>query len=152
MSIFDKLKGKVTFEKVTRQRGSSKTNPALKRRTKFVNYLGLQLKALKNHPAKRDRKGHRIDFFEQDGKFYFEPRFGSRKVVINENDPETVMALPSREALEDTINVLIAGTNEGELDAALAKAAERAPRKPKAEDQTQDDQAASKTTKRGTKG
>mgnify|MGYP001048623985 CR=1 FL=1 len=135
---------KLTFKSVTR---STARDPIIARRDKLVSALEEQklvfAAALKgeDHHVERNKwmtneQGERVAvkthrrvrawFFEQDGGWYVQCRYGARVIAVDgTNNAVFVKTLKDVGAVLD---VFIAAVGAGELDAAISKAAERKPR------------------------
>jgi len=135
---------KLTFKTVDR---SAKRDPIIARRDKLV--VGLKEQKLV-HAAALKKEDHRVErhkwmtndmgervmvkthrrirpwFFEQDGGWYVQCRYGARVIAADGTNNAVLV-----KALEDVAAVLDAFLNAaaaGELDAAITKVAERQPR------------------------
>ena len=135
---------KLTFKTVDR---STKRDPIIARRDKLV--AGLKEQKLV-HAAALKKEDHRVErhkwmtndlgdrvlvppprrlrpwFFEQDGGWYVQCRYGARVITADGTNNAVFVKL-----LDDVISVLDAFLNAaaaGELDAAITKVAERQPR------------------------
>lgn len=135
---------KLTFQSVTR---STKRDPVISRREKLVAGLNEQklvhAAALKgeDHHVERSKwmineQGERVSvkthrrvrpwFFEQDGGWYVQCRYGARVIAVDGTNNAVFV-----KTLKDVglmLDALIAAAQAGELDAAISKAAERKPR------------------------
>ena len=135
---------KLTFKTVDR---STKRDPIIARRDKLV--AGLKEQKLV-HAAATKKQDHRVErhkwikdefgeaqlikthrrvrpwFFEQDGGWYVQCRYGARVIAVDGTNNAVFV-----KSLAEVITVLDAFLNaaaEGELDAAIAKATTREPR------------------------
>ena len=146
---------KLNFKSVTR---STARDPVLARRDKLVAGLKEQqlvyAAALKgeDHRVERHKwidneQGERVLvkthrrvrpwFFEQDGGWYVQCRYGAR--VIAANGTNNAVFVKTLKDVGPVLDVFLAAAQAGELDTAIAKAAERKPRiKPGAARATQD--------------
>lgn len=146
---------KLNFKSVTR---STQRDPVLARREKLVAGLKEQqlvhAAALKgeDHRAEKSRwmnneQGERVLakthrrvrawFFEQDGGWYVQCRYGAR--VIAADGRNNAVFVKTLKDVGAVLDVFLAAAQAGELDTAIAKAAERKPRiKPGAAKAAQD--------------
>jgi hypothetical protein len=135
---------KLTFKTVTR---NAKRDPTTERRDKLITGLTEQklvlAAALKGevHQVERSKwmqneQGERVAvkthrrvrpwFFEQDGGWYVQCRYGGRVIAVDgTNNAVFVKTLKDVGAVLDAF---ISAAKAGELDAAIEKAAERKPR------------------------
>ncbi len=135
---------KLNFKSVTR---STQRDPVLARRDKLVAGLKEQqlvyAAALKgeDHRVERHKwidneQGERVLvktnrhvrpwFFEQDGGWYVQCRYGAR--VIAADGTNNAVFVKTLKDVGAVLDVFLAAASAGELDAVLAKAAERKPR------------------------
>ena len=135
---------KLNFKSVTR---STTRDPVLARRDKLVAGLKEQqlvyAAALKgeDHRVERSKwmqnehgervlvKTHRRVrpwFFEQDGGWYVQCRYGARVIAADGNN--NAVFVTSLKDVGAVLDVFLAAAQAGELDAAIAKTAERKPR------------------------
>ena len=140
---------KLTFKTVTR---STTSDPILVRRDKLVAGLKEQqlvyAAALKGEDYRVERQkwmnnehGERVSvktdrrvrpwFFEQDGGWYAQCRYGAR--VIAADGTNNAVFVKSLKDVGPVLEVFIIATQAGELDAVIAKATERKPRTVQAE-------------------
>jgi hypothetical protein len=135
---------KLNFKTVTK---TNKTDPAIARRDKLV--AGLQEQKLvyaaalegKDHMVERHKwmnneHGERVAvqthrrvrpwFFEQDGGWYVQCRYGAR--VIAADGTNNAVFVKTLTEVEPVLDAFIAAASSGELDAAIAKATQREPR------------------------
>ena len=146
---------KLNFKSVTR---STQRDPVLARRDKLVAGLKEQQlvysAALKgeDHRVEKSRwmnneQGERVLvkthrrvrpwFFEQDGGWYVQCRYGAR--VIAADGTNNAVFVKSLKDVGPVLDVFLAAASAGELDTVLAQAAERKPRiKPGAAKAAQD--------------
>jgi len=135
---------KLNFKSVTR---STKRDPVLARRDKLV--AGLKEQQLV-HAAALKGEDHRIErhkwmnneqgervlvktnrrvrpwFFEQDGGWYVQCRYGAR--VIAADGTNNAVFVKSLKDVGDVLAAFLSAATAGELDSVLAQAAERKPR------------------------
>lgn len=126
MGILDKLKSKFV-EPRKRPRKKASSDPTADRRKKFRAYLSKQndLASATGTTTKKKGRGQKTDFWQDDdGTYIFAPRYGSSPVIIIEGKPH-IAAGKKVEDLQGVIADLIRATESGELDEALAAAAER---------------------------
>jgi len=146
---------KLNFKSVTR---SIQRDPVVARRDKLV--AGLKEQKLV-YDAALDGKDHRVErhkwmnneegervlvkthrrvrpwFFEQDGGWYVQCRYGAR--VIAADGTNNAVFVKTLKDVGAVLDVFLAAASAGELDAAIAEAAERKPRiKPGAAKAAQD--------------
>ena len=135
---------KLTFKSVTR---STKRDPINDRREKLVAALKEQklvhAAALKgeDHQVERSKwmtneQGERVLvksqrrvrpwFFEQDGGWYVQCRYGARVIAVDGTN--NAVFVKTLEDVGPVLDAFIAAAQAGELDEALIKAAERKPR------------------------
>lgn len=135
---------KLNFKSVTR---STQRDPVVARRDKLVAGLKEQklvyAAALKgeDHRVEKSKwmnneQGERVSvkthrrvrpwFFEQDGGWYVQCRYGAR--VIAADGRNNAVFVKSLKDVGAVLAVFLAAANSGELDAAIAQAAERKPR------------------------
>ncbi|MDA9020079.1 hypothetical protein N9H60_02745 [Flavimaricola sp.] len=135
---------KLNFKSVTR---SATRDPVMARRDKLVAGLKEQqlvyTAALKgeDHRVERSRwmnneQGERVLmkthrrvrpwFFEQDGGWYVQCRYGAR--VIAADGTNNAVFVTTLKDVAAVLDVFLAAAQAGELDAAIAQAAERKPR------------------------
>jgi hypothetical protein len=135
---------KLNFTTVTK---TNKTDPAIARRDKLV--AGLQEQKLvyaaalegKDHMVERHKwmnneHGERVAvqthrrvrpwFFEQDGGWYVQCRYGAR-VIAADGTNNAVFVKTLKEVLP-VLDAFIAAASSGELDTAIARATQREPR------------------------
>ena len=146
---------KLNFRSVTR---STQRDPVIARREKLVANLQEQQRvhsaALKGEDYRVERhkwmtndQGERVAvkthrrvrpwFFEQDGGWYVQCRYGAR--VIAADGTNNAVFVKSLKDVGDVLAAFLSAAQAGELDAAIAKAAERKPRiKPGAAKAAQD--------------
>ena len=147
---------KLNFKSVTR---STTRDPVLARRDKLVAALKEQqlvhaaaLKGedhlIERHKWMNNEQGERVSvkthrrvrpwFFEQDGGWYVQCRYGARVIAVDgRNNAVFVKSLKDVPAV---LEAFAAAATAGELDAVLAQVAERKPRnKPGAAKASQDD-------------
>lgn len=135
---------KLNFKSVMR---STTRDPVLARRDKLVT--GLKEQQLV-YAAALDGKDHRVErhkwmnneqgervvikthrrvrpwFFEQDGGWYAQCRYGAR--VIAADGTNNAVFVTSLKEVGPVLDVFLSAATAGELDAAIAKTAERKPR------------------------
>ena len=135
---------KLTFKSVTR---NTTRDPVLARRDKLVAALKEQQLV---HTAAMGGEEHQVEklrwmnneqgervlvktnrrvrpwFFEQDGGWYVQCRYGAR--VIAADGRNNAVFVKSLKDVGDVLEVFLAAASAGELDAAMAQAAERKPR------------------------
>jgi hypothetical protein len=146
---------KLNFKSVTR---STTRDPVVARRDKLV--AGLKEQQLV-HAAAMKGEDHRVEksrwmnneqgervlvktnrrvrpwFFEQDGGWYVQCRYGAR--VIAADGTNNAVFVKSLKDVGEVLAAFLSAAQAGELDAAIAKAAERKPRiKPGAAKAAQD--------------
>jgi len=135
---------KLNFKSVTR---STQRDPVLARRDKLVAGLKEQqlvhAAALKGedhqverHKWMKNEQGERVSvkthrrvrpwFFEQDGGWYVQCRYGAR--VIAADGKNNAVFVKSLKDVGDVLDVFMSAAQAGELDAVIAKATERKPR------------------------
>jgi hypothetical protein len=135
---------KLNFKSVTR---STQRDPVVARRDKLVAGLKEQqlvyAAALKGedhrverHKWMNNEQGERVLvktnrrvrawFFEQDGGWYVQCRYGAR--VIAADGTNNAVFVKTVKDVGAVLDVFLAAANSGELDAAIAKTAERKPR------------------------
>lgn len=135
---------KLTFKTVTR---SNTSDPIVARREKLIAGLKEQqlvhTAALKGEDHRVERQkwmnnehGERVSvkthrrirpwFFEQDGGWYVQCRYGAR--VIAADGTNNAVFVKSVKDVGAVLDVFLAAAQAGELDAVLAKVAERKPR------------------------
>lgn len=135
---------KLTFKTVTR---SHTSDPIVARREKLIAGLKEQqlvyTAALKGEDYRVERQkwmnnehGERVSvkthrrirpwFFEQDGGWYVQCRYGAR--VIAADGTNNAVFVKSVKDVGAVLDVFLAAAQAGELDAVLAKVAERKPR------------------------
>lgn len=135
---------KLTFKSVTR---STKRDPINDRREKLVAALKEQklvhAAALKgeDHRVERSKwmtneQGERVSvkthrrvrpwFFEQDGGWYVQCRYGARVIAVDGTN--NAVFVKTLKDVGPVLNAFIAAANAGELDDAVNKAMERKPR------------------------
>ncbi|MBQ0819146.1 hypothetical protein KBI52_02660 [Microvirga sp. HBU67558] len=123
MSVLDKIKV-VEWHPRPRQR-KPVADQEEKRRTKFVTFLEEQkVLAQGGTLKKKSKKPPRHAFYEANGEWLFEPRYGTKLVTIKDGKALCVAG----KTLDDVvklIDTLVAATKAKELDKALAEAAER---------------------------
>ena len=135
---------KLNFKTVTK---SNKTDPVIARREKLV--AGLKEQKLvyaatlegKDHRVERHKwmnneHGERVSvqthrrvrpwFFEQDGGWYVQCRYGAR--VIAADGTNNVVFVKTLKEVEPVLDAFIAAASSGELDGAITKATQREPR------------------------
>jgi hypothetical protein len=135
---------KLTFKSVTR---NTTRDPVIARREKLITALKEQKLV---HAAALEGKDHHVEktkwmnneagervavktqrrvrpwFFEQDGGWYVQCRYGAR--VIAADGRNNAVFVKSLKDVGDVLEVFLAAASAGELDAAMAQAAERKPR------------------------
>ena len=135
---------KLTFKTVDR---STKRDPIIARRDKLV--AGLKEQKLV-HAAALKKEDHRVErhkwikdefgeaqlikthrrvrpwFFEQDGGWYVQCRYGAR--VIAADGTNNAVFVKTLKDVGPVLHVFLAAASAGELDSVLAQAAERKPR------------------------
>jgi len=135
---------KLNFKTVDR---SMKRDPIIARRDKLV--AGLKEQKLV-HAAALKKEDHRVDrhkwmtndmgervlvkthrrirpwFFEQDGGWYVQCRYGAR--VITADGTNNAVFVTSLADVSEVLDVFLNAATAGELDAAITKVAERQPR------------------------
>lgn len=135
---------KLTFKSVTR---STASDPIITRRDKLVSALEEQKRvydaALKgdDYHVERNKwmtneQGERVAvktqrrvrawFFEQDGGWYVQCRYGARVIAVDGTN--NAVFVKSLKDVGAVLDVFIAAVGAGELDRAISKAAERKPR------------------------
>lgn len=135
---------KLNFKSVTR---STQRDPVVARRDKLVAGLKEQqlvyAAALKgeDHRVEKSRwmtneQGERVLvkthrrvrpwFFEQDGGWYVQCRYGARVIAADGNN--NAVFVKSLKDVGPVLHVFLAAASAGELDSVLAQAAERKPR------------------------
>lgn len=146
---------KLNFKSITR---STTRDPVLARRDKLVAALKEQqlvhaaaLKGedhlIERHKWMNNEQGERVSvqthrrvrawFFEQDGGWYVQCRYGAR--VIAADGRNNAVFVKSLQEVAAVLEVFLSAASAGELDAVLAQAAERKPRiKPGAAKASQD--------------
>jgi len=133
MGILDKLKSKFV-EQRKRPRKKASSDPIADRRKKFRAYLSKQneLTSVQSTTTRKKGRGQKTDFWQDnDDTYIFAPRYGSSPVIVVEGKPH-IAAGKKIEDLQGVIADLIRATDAGELDEALAAAAERKPKASKA--------------------
>jgi len=134
---------KLNFKTVDR---STKRDPIIARRDKLV--AGLKEQKLV-HAAALKKEDHRVDrhkwmtndmgervlvkthrrirpwFFEQDGGWYVQCRYGAR--VITANGTNNAVFVKSLDDVAGVLDIFLNAATAGELDAAITKVAERRP-------------------------
>jgi hypothetical protein len=132
---------KLNFKTVTK---SNKTDPVIARRDKLV--AGLKEQKLV-YAATLEGKDHRVErhkwmnneqgervlvktnrrvrawFFEQDGGWYVQCRYGAR--VIAADGTNNAVFVKTLKEVEPVLDAFIAAASSGELDSAIAKATQR---------------------------
>ena len=135
---------KLTFKSVNK---SATRDPAIERRNKLIAALKEQLLV---HAAALNGKEHRVErhkwmtneqgervsvkterrvrpwFFEQDGGWYVQCRYGARVIAVDGTN--NAVFVKSLRDVGAVLEVFIAATQAGELDAVIEKATERKPR------------------------
>lgn len=135
---------KLTFKSVTR---STKRDPVVSRREKLVAGLEEQklvhAVALKgeDHRVERSKwmtneQGERVSikthrrvrpwFFEQDGGWYVQCRYGARVIAVDGTN--NAVFVKTLKDVGPVFDAFVAAAQAGELDVAISKAAERKPR------------------------
>ncbi len=135
MAVLDKLKAIfVPVQDRQKVKRLSADQTGIRRR-KFIAYLGEQ-KKLTHTPqsglavnSKKRGKRQRSHFWNsEDGSYIFAPRYGTSLVVVFDETPH--IKTKNIEHLNEALDGLIEATEAGELDAALAKAAEKKRKNP----------------------
>lgn len=141
MGFLDKITLARGLEKPRHKKSQDKTGTW---RNNFEDYLSKQKAALKNLEKTPDNtqkrgKGKRPKvhtfWHEEEKRWVFEPRYGTKNVALSTDSDGTVwnqVKADSLDAMAEMIDAIIGGTKDGSLDAALAQAAAR-PRKSAAE-------------------
>lgn len=135
---------KLNFKTITK---SSTRDPVIARREKLVTALKEQKLV---YAAALEGKDHRIErhkwmnnehgervvvkthrrvrpwFFEQDGGWYVQCRYGAR--VIAADGTNNAVFVKTLKEVEPVLDAFIAAASSGELDTAIAKATQREPR------------------------
>lgn len=135
---------KLTFKSFNK---SATRDPAIERRNKLIAALKEQLLV---HTAALNGREHRVErykwmtndqgervsvkterrvrpwFFEQDGGWYVQCRYGARVIAVDGTN--NAVFVKSLKDVGAVLEVFIAATQAGELDAVIAKATERKPR------------------------
>ena len=135
---------KLNFKTFTK---NNKTDPVIARRDKLV--AGLKEQKLV-YAAALEEKDHRVErhkwmdnehgervsvkthrrvrpwFFEQDGGWYVQCRYGAR--VIAADGTNNAVFVKTLKEIEPVLDAFIAAASSGELDSAIAKATQREPR------------------------
>lgn len=135
---------KLNFKSVTK---STARDPVVARREKLVAALQEQKLV---HAAALEGKDHRVErtkwmtnevgervavkthrrvrawFFEQDGGWYVQCRYGAR--VISADGTNNAVFVKSLKDVGEVLTVFLAAAQAGELDTPIARAAERKPR------------------------
>lgn len=135
---------KLTFKSVNK---SATRDPAIDRRNKLIAALKEQQLV---HAAALNGEEHRVErhkwmtndqgervsvkterrvrpwFFEQDGGWYVQCRYGARVIAVDGTN--NAVFVKSLKDIGAVLEALIAATQAGELDAVIEKATERKPR------------------------
>jgi hypothetical protein len=135
---------KLTFKSVNK---SATRDPAIERRNKLIAALKEQLLV---HAAALNGEEHRVErhkwmtndqgervsvkterrvrpwFFKQDGGWYVQCHYGARVIAVDGTN--NAVFVKSLKDVGAVLEVFIAATQAGELDAVIAKATERKPR------------------------
>jgi hypothetical protein len=127
MSYLDKIKAQLAAGLEKPKSARRGVDQAEKRRSNFEKYLKAQKELILSHKTpvelhgRKKSKRLRIDFWKMpDGTQVFEPRYGSSRVYITEEEYQ--VRAETAEGLGEIVETLILATRDGELDEALQKA------------------------------